>query len=756
MSCSYNASWAQIGQVTSFFLVFFLLGSRFFPNVAETAAAAAAAAASDTEEYPDYCLKEWTVREKRVLPPLSSEAQALNLRLQQVHALVRHGARAPYDRHCWRWADAADSDLHTGSSRDSSSRDGSSTDGSSFNSSSSSSSTTHRHVGLAPEQDALKSDAERCPPVGHHRQGDCAAAAAAADAAAAAWEVHSDASGTAAAAAAREAPHSSRDSATRDLRAEGSSSSGSSSSGNSSSSEASSPADAARDAAAVAGAAAAAEAPAASTAAPPEELGPPWECAIQEELGMNDSRSDQLSTPLLLKKYVASVTEKGLFRGSCVPSSLLDEGQTQLKLVGSILSQAYVVPAAAAHPKQQQQRLLQQQQQPPQQQQLVHPLFHAQELCAAPGDRVRVRSTDISRTLASGAFLLQSFFSCCGTSPQRVEVETHEVTSDPLLSGYASPVVARLRRQAEASSEFAALAAQQQQAKQQLMEALRLSADELEALWPEVIVDCALTYVCSGRKKLLPPLLQQQDGALLQQLLRFNDQITSFWTSWADAAAAYAAAEPLFHELSTKILAPIRRQQQQQQQPTLSLYMTHDVTLIAVLAALKVYGGIWPPYASVVVFEVYEYLPEQQQQQTQQSSGAAKSAASYVFRLAYNGKVLTGKMPGCVGKALVAPDLCSLEVLLRRMQTRPPMPPMEDEQQQRQVQQQQEQQGPRPQKQQQEAPQQQQGQRQPKEQQEPPQQQLNQQQLQQQKEQQEREQQLRLQEEQQLKRQEEM
>ncbi|CDJ37597.1 histidine acid phosphatase domain containing protein, putative [Eimeria tenella] len=750
MSCSYNASWAQIGQVTSFFLVFFLLGSRFFPNVAETAAAAAAAAAaSDTEEYPDYCLKQWTVREKRVLPPLSSEAQALNLRLQQVHALVRHGARAPYDRHCWRWADAADSDLHTSSSRDSSSRDGSSTDGSSFNSSSSSSSTAHRHVGLAPEQDALKSDAERCPPVGHHRQGDCAAAAAAADAAAAAWEVHSDAIGTAAAAAgAREAPHSSGDSTTRDLRAEGSSSSGSSSS-----SEASSPA----DAASVAGAAAAAEAPAASTAAATEELGPPWECAIQEELGMNDSRSDQLSTPLLLKKYVASVTEKGLFRGSCVPSSLLDEGQTQLQLVGSILSQAYVVPAAAAHPKQQQQRLLQEQPQQ-QQQQLVHPLFHTQELCAAPADRVRVRSTDISRTLASGAFLLQSFFSSCGTSPQRVEVETHEVTSDPLLSGYASPVVARLRRQAEASSEFAALAAQQQQAKQQLMEALRLSADELEALWPEVIVDCALTYVCSGRKNLLPPLLQQQNGALLQQLLRFNDQITSFWTSWADAAAAYAAAEPLFHELSTKILAPIhRQQQQQQQQPTLSLYMTHDVTLIAVLAALKVYGGIWPPYASVVVFEVYEYLPEQQQQQqTQQSSSAAKSAASYVFRLAYNGKVLTGKMPGCVGKALVAPDLCSLEVLLRRMQTRPPMPPVEDEHQQRQVQQQQEQQGPRPQKQQQEAPQQQQGPQQPKEQQEAPQQQLNQQQLQQQKEQQEREQQLRLQEQQQLKRQEEM
>ena len=55
-------------------------------------------------------------------------------------------------------------------------------------------------------------------------------------------------------------------------------------------------------------------------------------------------------------------------------------------------------------------------------------------------------------------------------------------------------------------------------------------------------------------------------------------------------------------------------------------------------------------------------------------------------------KVITSRMPGCTGEALPAPDLCSLEVLIRRMQSPPPMPPAQQPQQKQEQQQQEEQQ----------------------------------------------------------------
>ncbi|CDJ59037.1 histidine acid phosphatase domain containing protein, putative [Eimeria maxima] len=651
-----------------------LLVSCSRPDTAAAAVSEAAVASlSAATEFPEYCLKEWTVQEKRSLPPLSAAAKALNLELQQVHALVRHGARAPYDRNCWQWGRAADSDLHKSNSRESSSNNNNNTSNSDTNSSTGSAA-GHRHVGPAPDQDALRSDAERCPPVGHHRNADCEAAATEYGGPSKGAHAEEGSPLTSAAAAAADAAEESRPTPSSDVSVEDSR--GTSDASSNSSGLLINPQDALSGAAA--------------------ELGPPWECAFQEELGMNDSRSGQLATPSLLKKYVASPTETGLFRGSCVPSSLLDEGQAQLLHIGAIFNQAYVTPASVTHKQQQQAQQ--------QQQQLVHKLFSAEEFGAAPSRRLFVRSTDISRTLASGAFLLEAFFKNSGVPPHRIQVETYEVTSDPLLSGYASPAVSQLRRQAESSPEFAALTAKHHKTKQELQQHLRLSLEELDALWPEVIVDCALTYVCSGRRNLLPPLLQQNNFALVPELQQINDEITNFWTGWADAAAAAAAAHPLFQELAEKILAPIRNNQQLRQkqqgsnssraapagsseQSALHLYMTHDVTLIAVLAALKVYGGVWPPYASVVAFEIYEHFPQQQNSSSiNNNSSGRKGTNTHVFRLVYNGKVLTARMPGCTGDALLAPDLCSLEVLIRILLTPPPKPPAPEEEHQQQQQ----------------------------------------------------------------------
>ena len=192
----------------------------------------------------------------------SSSVSACDDDAVQVHALVRHGARAPYDRSCWRWADVAATDLLSlGSSINSGNID-------------SGSSTGPRHVGLAPAQDALRSDAERCPPVGHQRHGDCAAAAAMHHMSV----PHVERDGETKAGStvspdtkAAEALQIEGQAATRELTAVARSSSG-------------------------AFAEEASKRPEAATSAL-GKVEPPWECAIQEELRMTDSRT--LRPPLL-------------------------------------------------------------------------------------------------------------------------------------------------------------------------------------------------------------------------------------------------------------------------------------------------------------------------------------------------------------------------------------------------------------------------------------------------------------------------
>ena len=66
-----------------------------------------------------------------------------------------------------------------------------------------------------------------------------------------------------------------------------------------------------------------------------------------------------------------------------------------------------------------------------------------------------------------------------------------------------------------------------------------------------------------------------------------------------------------------------------------SFIAAHDTLLMALLAALGVWDAQWPPYASMLVLEVYDV-----------HDGAA-------FRLVYNGDVVTSRVEGC--KAALCP-----------------------------------------------------------------------------------------------------
>jgi len=64
---------------------------------------------------------------------------------------------------------------------------------------------------------------------------------------------------------------------------------------------------------------------------------------------------------------------------------------------------------------------------------------------------------------------------------------------------------------------------------------------------------------------------------------------------------------PFLHEVVDRLRAAIAGEQ-----PALTVFSGHDTVVAPVLSALGVYGGHlcrWPPYASRIVFELYQSTP---------------------------------------------------------------------------------------------------------------------------------------------------
>ena len=84
--------------------------------------------------------------------------------------------------------------------------------------------------------------------------------------------------------------------------------------------------------------------------------------------------------------------------------------------------------------------------------------------------------------------------------------------------------------------------------------------------------------------------------------------------------------------------------------PRLHLISGHDSTLMPILASFNVWDGRWTPYASMLIIESYALTTPREE-----------IPSNHVFRLLYNGQVLTFKFPGCPPDS----ELCDLDVFLR-------------------------------------------------------------------------------------------
>lgn len=80
-----------------------------------------------------------------------------------------------------------------------------------------------------------------------------------------------------------------------------------------------------------------------------------------------------------------------------------------------------------------------------------------------------------------------------------------------------------------------------------------------------------------------------------------------------------------------------------------NLISGHDTTLSTIMASWNVWDGRLAPYSSMLVLESY-YVIEK----------ATLSNITHVFRLLYNGQIITSKFPGCFNST----QLCDLNVFL--------------------------------------------------------------------------------------------
>lgn len=102
---------------------------------------------------------------------------------------------------------------------------------------------------------------------------------------------------------------------------------------------------------------------------------------------------------------------------------------------------------------------------------------------------------------------------------------------------------------------------------------------------------------------------------------------------------SYLKMVPLLHEIANKMIEKTKEK--------FFLYSGHDSTIDPLLTLLGINKGTWPPYASRIVFEQYEY-----------------NKNSY-FRILFNGRNLVKELEFCKGAFDDDNELCKVQSLQR-------------------------------------------------------------------------------------------
>lgn len=181
-------------------------------------------------------------------------------------------------------------------------------------------------------------------------------------------------------------------------------------------------------------------------------------------------------------------------------------------------------------------------------------------------------------------------------------------------------------------------------------------------------IDCLMTTMCTDRP--LPKSVNDYDQynrsapmddidikygvKRFQRLIDLETNLYGYYAKANDGEYSKLGMGPLWAEIMDTIYQYVANKTMVE--PCLSLIAGHDTTLIPLLVSLgpNVWDGVWPPYASMMIIEIYAVDIDRLANKTIFPS-------RFAFRLLYNGQVITNRIKDCYSNQ----ELCDSQVLLK-------------------------------------------------------------------------------------------
>jgi len=268
---------------------------------------------------------------------------------------------------------------------------------------------------------------------------------------------------------------------------------------------------------------------------------------------------------------------------------------------------------------------------------------------SVPIGRVFVRTTEYSRTIQSMVALVHSFLPHIDLANMKIHTTPNIYFCSPTsktksicqcsVSSQTGDKDLKKKRQVCEKVEHGA--------RTKVAKLLNVSTSKLP--WTMTIVEVFVVHVCH---RLGLPCFNNGTQCVSHDLLNL------LWTivdqscnEKVDAVNEYLTNLVLSHSLLkeiAQILMHSVRDKARNNSHLITLYSGHDATLMALTRALDIDDGLWPPYASRLIFELYKRQFDD----------------SFFIRVIFNGKDKTRQLRFCHSGTNIVNGLCRLENML--------------------------------------------------------------------------------------------
>lgn len=264
--------------------------------------------------------------------------------------------------------------------------------------------------------------------------------------------------------------------------------------------------------------------------------------------------------------------------------------------------------------------------------------------------KMYVRVTEYTRTFQSAVGFLYGFLSSDDFRRVKIEFDRDIYFCSQSVGNFSCNCPAAAKLQKIIDQEYRQMDAKDRSMDQQIKEKLAtvFGTSTGHIPWLGAVLEVVMTHVCHG---LSPPC--RENSQKKSECMPWS-LVNKLWHS-LDASGqrsqnsttpekyARLVSYPLLHEIVQRFLA-VARYNADDEKSRIHLYSGHDKTISALLKALKVHDGHWPPYASNLIFELYDGNRKQ-----------------FYVRILYNGRDVTKQVRFCKDIGNATGGLCPFD-----------------------------------------------------------------------------------------------